>query len=63
MSEKTVKELCAEYNIKQVELARRFNIPARTVEDWCRGVRVPPSYVVRMMENLLKLNVTIQEQG
>ena len=51
---KTIKEICAEYGLSQIELSRRFDIPYRTVQDWCRGLRVPPEYVVRMIEELLK---------
>lgn len=51
---KTIKELCTEYGLTQTELSQRFGIPYRTVQDWYRGVRVPPEYVVRMIEELLK---------
>ena len=51
---KTIKEICAEYGLSQIELSRRFDIPIRTVSDWCRGLRTPPDYVVRMIEELLK---------
>lgn len=51
---KTVKQICDEYGMKQSELSRRFDIPLRTVEDWCRGVRNPPPYLIRMIEELLK---------
>lgn len=52
---KTIKELCEKYNLKQIELSRRFEIPIRTVQDWYREVRTPPEYVVRMIEKLLIL--------
>lgn len=52
---KTIKELCDKYNLKQIELSRRFEIPIRTVQDWYREVRTPPEYVVRMIEKLLIL--------
>ena len=51
---KTIKEICSEYGLKQIELSRRFGIPPRTVQDWYRGIRVPPEYVVNMIEELLK---------
>lgn len=52
---KAIKELCEKYNLKQIELSRRFEIPIRTVQDWYREVRTPPEYVVRMIEKLLIL--------
>lgn len=52
---KTIKELCEQYNIGQTALARRFGIPLRTVQNWHEGKRVPPDYVVRMMDELLQI--------
>lgn len=49
----TVKELLKANDMTQRELCERFGIPKRTVEDWSRGVRVCPSYVIRMMQELL----------
>ena len=51
---KTIKELCSEYGLSQIELSRRFDIPYRTVQDWYSGTRKPPEYVVKMIEELLK---------
>ena len=52
---KTIKELCTEYGMGQTELARRFGIPVRTIQNWHAGVRNPPDYVVNMMEELLRI--------
>ena len=52
---KTIKQLCDTYNIGQTELARRFDIPLRTVQNWHAGIRIPPDYVVNMIEELLRL--------
>ena len=51
----TIKELCEKYQISQSELARRFEIPLRTVQDWYAGRRTPPPYVVNMLIQLLEL--------
>lgn len=58
MNEKNtpVAELCRRYGLGQSALARRFQIPLRTVQDWHAGRRVAPSYVLSMMEELLKLD-------
>jgi DNA-binding transcriptional regulator YiaG len=53
---KTIKQLCEEYDISQSELARMYDIPLRTVQDWHAGRRVPPPYVVRMLDELLAKN-------
>lgn len=49
-----IAQICEAYGLKQTELARRFGIPLRTVQDWHAGRRVPPDYVVRMMTELLE---------
>lgn len=51
---KTIKDICTEYGLKQTELAKRFGIPLRTIQNWYTGVRKPHDYVVRMMDELLK---------
>lgn len=51
----TIKDLCEKYQISQSELARRFEIPLRTVQDWYSGRRTPPPYVVNMLVQLLEL--------
>ena len=50
----TIKQLCEQYGISQSELARKYDIPLRTVQDWHAGRRTPPPYVIRMLDELLK---------
>lgn len=50
----TIKEICEKYQISQTELARRFDIPLRTIQNWHAGVRKPPQYVVNMLQQLLE---------
>ena len=49
----TIKEICEQYGLSQTALAKRFDIPLRTVQDWHGGRRNPPDYVVGMMVELL----------
>lgn len=51
---KTIKEICEKYNMGQTALARRFNIPLRTVQDWHAGRRNPPEYLPQMIVELLE---------
>lgn len=51
---KTIREICEEYSLSQTELSKRFGIPLRTVQNWHGGVRIPPPYVVDMIERILK---------
>lgn len=49
----TIKEICEKYGYNQTELAKRFGIPLRTVQEWHGGRRTPPEYVVNMIIALL----------
>lgn len=50
---KSVKEIVKETGMSQRAFARRFGIPLRTVEDWCRGINKCPLYVRLMMQECL----------
>ena len=50
----TIKDICKKYKITQTALAKRFDIPLRTVQDWHGGRRNPPDYVITMMIELLE---------
>ena len=49
-----IAQICKTYNLQQTELAERFGIPLRTVQDWHAGRRTPPDYVTRMVIKLLE---------
>lgn len=49
----TIRDICNTYSLTQTALAKRFDIPLRTVQEWCAGRRTPPPYVVRMIEEIL----------
>ena len=48
-----IKALRKECGLSQGGLAERFNIPKSTIQDWEHERRVPPIYVVEMMEKLV----------
>lgn len=50
----TIKEICEKYSLSQTDLAKRFGIPLRTVQDWHAERRNPPDYVVNMMVEILE---------
>lgn len=59
-----IKDFCDSYGIGQSGLAKRFNIPLRTVQDWYSGRRVPPEYVADMIEELLAISCSkLPEDG
>ena len=57
-----LKAMRKECGMTQKEFAEYFGIPVRTLQDWERGVRHMPSYLLRLlvykleMEKLIKKN-------
>ena len=49
----TIQEFIKSSNLTHKQLSERFGIPKRTIEDWSRGVRKCPEYVVNMMKEIL----------
>lgn len=55
MEEKTpIAQICERYGLSQTVLAKKFEIPLRTVQDWHAGRRKAPDYVVKMIDRLLQ---------
>ena len=50
----TIQEFIKNSNMTHKQLSERFGIPKRTIEDWSRGVRKCPEYVVNMIMELLE---------
>ena len=51
----TVREICTAANLTQSALSARFDIPLRTIENWCSGKRSCALYIRRMMMECLGL--------
>ena len=51
----TIRDLLQKHGLTQKALSLRFDIPLRTIENWSTGVRTPPDYLVKMMDELLTL--------
>lgn len=49
MADISIIEVIDRYPGTQKEFAEEFNIPLRTVNDWHRGARKCPSYVVELL--------------
>ena len=49
-----IQEFIKTSNMTHKQLSDRFRIPKRTIEDWSRGARKCPEYVVKMMIELLE---------
>lgn len=52
---RSVRDIASDAGMSQRALARRFSVPYRTMEDWCRGASGCPVYVRLMMQECLGL--------
>jgi DNA-binding transcriptional regulator YiaG len=50
----TIKELRTLSGMTQKQFAEYLNIPKRTIEDWEYEKRIPPVYVVELIEYKLR---------
>lgn len=55
-SRDTIREILRTYKLSQTDFAKRFNIPLRTVQNWCGGRAECPPYVLAMASELLANN-------
>ena len=51
-----------ECGMKQKEFAEYFGIPVRTLQDWERGVRHMPDYLLRLMIYKLEIEKLIEKK-
>lgn len=51
-----VKALRTRLGLTQRGMEERYGIPYRTIQNWEAGVRVPPPYDLRMLEELASKN-------
>lgn len=58
-----LKAMRKEANMTQKEFAEYFGIPIRTVEDWERGVRHMPDYVLRLFVYKLEIEKMISSHS
>ncbi len=49
-----IKEIRSLTDMTQKAFAKYLNIPVRTLEEWERGARTPPAYVVELIEYKIK---------
>lgn len=46
----TIKELRAMTGLSQAQFSEKYGIPKRSIENWEGGQRVPPPYVIKLLE-------------
>ena len=50
----SIREMRTRLGDTQGQFAARYNIPFRTVQNWESGVRTPPDYVMRLLEDRIR---------
>lgn len=50
----SIKDLRLRTNLSQTKFAVAVGIPVRTIQKWEQGERVPPDYVIKLIEYFLK---------
>lgn len=57
--ENKIKAIRAKTGLSQAKFAEIYEIPKRTIENWEAGKRVPPEYVVNLLE--FKVNADLKK--
>ena len=57
--ENKIKAIRAKTGLSQAKFAEIYEIPRRTIENWEDGKRVPPEYVVNLLE--FKVNADLKK--
>ncbi|MBQ6441048.1 MAG: helix-turn-helix domain-containing protein [Lachnospiraceae bacterium] len=47
-----IREIRKRTGLSQAKFGEAYHIPKRTIEDWETGKRIPPVYVVEMLERI-----------
>lgn len=55
----TIKEARTQAKLTQRQLAERYGIPVRTLQDWESGRRTPPEYVVKLLLRCIEVDFGI----
>ena len=53
-----IREMWTLLGDTQSEFAARYNIPFRTVQNWESGVRTPPEYMISLLEDRIRSDLT-----
>lgn len=49
-----VKEMREMLGLSQAKFAKKYGIPKRSIENWESGNRVPPKYLLDLLERVVK---------
>lgn len=56
-----IHSLRIQYDLTQEELADLLNIPKRSIENWESGSRVPPDYLIPLIEHCLRTGYSAEK--
>lgn len=45
-----IKSIRSSTGMSQARFGATYEIPIRTIQDWERGIRTPPAYVIKLLE-------------
>ena len=55
-----IREIRKATGLNRTAFGRKYGIPMRTVENWERGTREPPDYVLRLLERAVREDFKIE---
>ena len=55
-----IKELRKLTGLSQTAFGEKYDIPMRTIQNWEKGVRIPPIYVLKLLERVVKEDFNIK---
>ncbi len=58
-----VRDMIAALGISKAEFSRRYNIPLRTIENWCAETSKCPDYVLNMLEEKVMNDIKESKQS
>lgn len=56
----TIKEIRNLLGISRAEFSRRYHIPERTLDDWEKERRTPPTYVLELLEFKVRNDMSLE---
>ena len=62
-SKMTVKQVRALTELSQAKFAAKYHIPLATIENWERGIRTAPPYVIELLHFRVACDVSREKYG
>lgn len=59
----TIKEIRTLSGLTQKDFSKKYGIPTRTLQGWELVERIPPKYVINLLERVVRIDVENQEKS